>query len=84
MYAKYALPVFGAALANAQSSATQGAGQGYPPPPPQTLETTKSGVLPVLPTSSAAFTGVEVNEGAIVYVGTPNPTYVYFETLSLE
>lgn len=69
MQPKYTLPLLGAALAHAQ-----GGGEGYPPPPPQTLATTKSGVLPVLPTNSAAFEGVEVNEGAIVYVGEPNPT----------
>lgn len=69
MYTKYALPLLGAALAHAQ-----GQGEGYPPPPPQTLETTKSGVLPVLPTPSAEFTGVEINEGAIVSPGSTNPT----------
>lgn len=52
----------------------QGEGLGYPPPPEQTLATTKSGVLPVLPTPSAEFTGVAINEGAIIYDGTPNPT----------
>ena len=73
MYAKYALPILGAAFARAQG--TEGAGDGYPPPPVQTLETTKSGVLPVLPTNSAAFTGVTLNEGAIVNnAPTPNPT----------
>lgn len=71
MYTKYALTVLSAALAHAQS---MGAGEGYPDPPPQTLSTTKSGVLPVLPTPSADFTGVEINEGAIVYDGPPNPT----------
>lgn len=75
MYTHLALSLFSATLAYAQSS-SNGAGEGYPDPPPQTLATTKSGVLPVLPTNSAAFTGVEINEGAIVYDGAPNPTWV--------
>ena len=44
-----------------------------PPPPPQTLTATQSGVLPVLPTP---FSGIETNEGAIVYDGPPNPGFV--------
>lgn len=71
MYTKFALTILGTAFAYAHS---EGAGEGYPPPPVQTLEMTKSGVLPVLPTNSAAFTGVEVNEGAIIEGGDPNPT----------
>lgn len=67
MHAKLMLPALGAALVRAQ-----GAGEGYPPPPPQTLSTTKSGVLPVIPTATP-FAGVETNEGAIVYDGPANP-----------
>jgi len=77
MYARYALPLLGAVLASAQ-----GEGEGYPDPPPQTLDMTKSGVLPYLPTPSAEFTGVAVNEGALISNGgqpAPNPTYTPVE-----
>ena len=59
MYAKYAIAALGSlALASAQGA----------PPPPGTLTTTMSGVLPVLPTP---FTGIETEEGAITYDGNP-------------
>lgn len=48
----------------------QGGGLGCPPPAPEILSTTKSGVLPVLPTP---FSGVETLEGAIVVKGPPDP-----------
>lgn len=48
----------------------QGAGLGCPPPDPVLLSTTKSGVLPVLPTP---FSGVETLEGAIIVKGPPDP-----------
>lgn len=67
MYARFVLPALGASLA-----AAQGAGEGNPPPPPIVLSTTKSGVLPVLPTETP-FSGVETEEGAIVYDGPANP-----------
>ena len=71
MHASFLLPALVVALARAQ-----GEGEGYPPPPPQTLATTKSGVLPVIPTETPGpFQGVEINEGAIVYDGPANPTY---------
>jgi len=57
--------------------AAQGEGLGYPPPPPETLLTTKSGALPVLPTETPGpFTGIETNEGAFVYDGPANPRSV--------
>lgn len=46
--------------------------QAQVPPPPQTLTAVKSGVLPVLPTP---FSGVEIEEGAIVYDGPANPSF---------
>ena len=67
MYASLLLPALGAALVSCQ-----GAGLGNPPPPPQTLSTTMSGVLPVIPTETP-FAGVETEEGAIVYDGPANP-----------
>jgi hypothetical protein len=47
------------------------------PPAPVLLTTTKSGVLPVIPTATpgAAFTGVETIEGAITYDGPANPGF---------
>lgn len=51
----------------------QGAGLGCPPPDPVLLSTTKSGVLPVLPTP---FSGVETLEGAIIVKGPPDPALV--------
>lgn len=58
------------ALAHGQSaSRAQG-----PPPPPETLSTTKSGVLPVLPTGTP-FAGVETLEGAIINPGPVNPGF---------
>ena len=65
MHAALLLPVLGAALVRGQGA----------PPPPQTLSTTMSGVLPVLPTATP-FTGVETEEGAIVYDGPANPGFV--------
>ncbi|KAJ4387253.1 Cell surface superoxide dismutase [Cu-Zn] 4 [Gnomoniopsis smithogilvyi] len=56
-----------AALARAQVSQAQGA-----PPPASLLTATKSGVLPVAPTP---FTGVETEEGAIIYDGPMNPGF---------
>jgi len=67
MYASLLIPALGAAVVYAQ-----GEGAGYPPPPPQTLSTVMSGVLPVLPTGTP-FAGVETEEGAIVYDGPANP-----------
>jgi hypothetical protein len=58
------LVLVGAVVVNAQ-----GAGLGCPPPDPVVLSTTKSGVLPVLPTP---FSGVETLEGAIIVKGPPN------------
>ena len=52
----------------------QGEGLGYPPPPAQTLTHTMSGVLPVLP---PGFTGVAVEEGAIIYEGPSITRYAY-------
>lgn len=63
------------ALLGSASALPQGEGEGYPPPPPETLATTLSGVLPVLPTQ-APFTGVETEEGAIVYDGPMNPSFM--------
>lgn len=61
MYATQALFVAsGLALVEAQVAG--------PPPPPSTLSTTMSGVLPYLP-QSTGFTGVETIEGAITYDG---------------
>jgi hypothetical protein len=54
----------------------QGEGEGYPPPPPATLTSTLSGVLPVIPSETPAFSGVETEEGAIIYDGPANPRYV--------
>lgn len=71
MYLKPVLALLSATIAYASA---QGEGLGYPPPPPQTLESTKSGVLVRLPTSSAAFEGLEINEGAIVHDAMPDPT----------
>ncbi|KAF2773124.1 Cu,Zn superoxide dismutase-like protein [Teratosphaeria nubilosa] len=51
----------------------QGEGLGYPPPPAQTLTHTMSGVLPVLP---PGFTGVAVEEGAIIYDGPSNTSFM--------
>ena len=47
------------------------------PPAPVLLSTTKSGVLPVIPTATpgATFTGVETIEGAITYDGPANPGF---------
>lgn len=47
------------------------------PPAPVLLTTTKSGVLPAIPTATpgAAFTGVETIEGAITYDGPANPGF---------
>ncbi|KAF2031146.1 hypothetical protein EK21DRAFT_63756 [Setomelanomma holmii] len=44
-----------------------------PPPPPQRLNTTKSGVIPTLPTP---FVGVDTLQGAIIMPLPPNPGYV--------
>jgi hypothetical protein len=44
-----------------------------PPPPPQRLNTTKSGVIPTLPTP---FAGVDTLQGAIIMPLPPNPGYV--------
>ncbi|KAK3673190.1 hypothetical protein LTR78_007030 [Recurvomyces mirabilis] len=71
MYAVALIPALGAAVAMAQ-----GQGAGYPPPPPMTLSTTLSGVLPVLPTQTPGFSGVETEEGAIVYDGPANPSFM--------
>jgi len=69
MYAALLLPALCAAVA-----LPQGEGEGYPPPPSQTLSTTMSGVLPVIPTETPGpFAGVETEEGAIVYDGPANP-----------
>ena len=58
------------AVAHGQSaSRAQG-----PPPSPVVLSTTKSGVLPVLPTSTA-FAGVDTLEGAIINPGPVNPGF---------
>lgn len=63
--------------ASAALVAAQGEGLGYPPPPVQTLSTTKSGALPVIPTETPGpFTGIETNEGALVYDGPANPRSV--------
>ena len=67
MYTNVLLAACGAALVRAQ-----GAGEGFPPPPPQTLSTALSGVLPVLPTATP-FAGVETEEGAIIDQGPANP-----------
>jgi hypothetical protein len=45
-----------------------------PPPPPVVLSTTKSGVLPVLPTGTP-FAGVDTLEGAIINPGPVNPGF---------
>lgn len=47
------------------------------PPAPVLLSTTKSGVLPVIPTATpgATFIGVETIEGAITYDGPANPGF---------
>jgi Cu/Zn superoxide dismutase len=57
------------ALATAQSQANGG-----PPPPPETLSTTKSGVLPIIPTGTP-FAGVDTLEGAIISPLPPSPGY---------
>ena len=67
MYVNYLLATLGGlALVSAQV-----------PPPASTLTTTMSGVLPILPTP---FSGVETEEGAIVYGG---PAVVGFTGQSL-
>lgn len=43
-----------------------------PPPPPEILNSTKSGVIPVLPTP---FNGTETLEGAIINPGPPLPNF---------
>ncbi|KAJ4402640.1 Cell surface superoxide dismutase [Cu-Zn] 4 [Gnomoniopsis sp. IMI 355080] len=58
-----------AALATAQGVTSQVQGV---PPPASLLTATKSGVLPVAPTP---FTGVETEEGAIIYDGPMNPGF---------
>lgn len=62
------------ALASAQSQVV-----GAPPPPPVLLSTTKSGVLPIIPsatgTPAVPFAGVDTLEGAIISPLPPNPTY---------
>lgn len=63
MLSSQILAVLGAAVVSAQNN--------YPPPF-VLLTSTKSGVLPVLPTP---FSGVETNEGAIVNKAPINPTY---------
>ena len=69
MYASALLVAVGAALVRCQ-----GDGEGNPPPAPQTLSTTLSGVLPVLPTATPGpFAGVETEEGAIIDQGPANP-----------
>ncbi|KAK5163395.1 Cell surface superoxide dismutase [Cu-Zn] 4 [Saxophila tyrrhenica] len=67
MHLAILLPVLAAAAVHGQ-----GKGLGCPPPAPILLSTTKSGVLPVLPTP---FSGVETLEGAIMEKGPPNPDY---------
>jgi len=64
------LPALGAAFV-----AAQGKGLGNPPPPPMTLTSAMSGVLPVIPTATP-FAGVETEEGAIVYDGPANPSFM--------
>jgi hypothetical protein len=64
------LPFALVTLAHGQSaSRAQG-----PPPPPVVLSTTKSGVLPVLPTGTP-FAGVDTLEGAIMNPGPVNPGF---------
>ncbi|KAL9092527.1 MAG: hypothetical protein Q9165_004331 [Trypethelium subeluteriae] len=71
MYANALLAALGAAVVRGQ-----GAGEGFPPPAPQTLSTTLSGVLPVLPTvTPGPFAGVETEEGAIIDQGPANPSF---------
>ncbi|PNS16041.1 Cell surface superoxide dismutase [Sphaceloma murrayae] len=53
--------------------ATLAAAQFVPPPPPVNLTTTKSAVLPTLPTP---FSGVLTNQGAIIAKGPVVPGYV--------
>ncbi|KAF2681799.1 Cu,Zn superoxide dismutase-like protein [Lentithecium fluviatile CBS 122367] len=45
-----------------------------PPPPPVLLNSTKSGVLPILPTATP-FNGIETLEGAIINPGPVNPGF---------
>ncbi|KAI9691442.1 MAG: hypothetical protein M1822_007513 [Bathelium mastoideum] len=64
------------AVVSATCVCAQGAGEGLPPPPPQTLSTTLSGVLPVIPTATPGpFAGVETEEGAIIDQGPANPSF---------
>ena len=70
MHAAYILP---ALLSVALAQSSNGEGEGFPDPPPQTLATTMSGVLPVIP-AETPFVGEEINEGALVYDGPANPT----------
>ena len=58
-----------AALASAQSQVVEA-----PPPPPVLLSTTKSGVLPVIP-SATPFAGVDTLQGAIISPLPPNSSY---------
>ncbi|KAF2126634.1 hypothetical protein P153DRAFT_297533 [Dothidotthia symphoricarpi CBS 119687] len=65
------LPIMGfLALASAQEVQVQEA----PPPPPQLLNSTKSGVLPQLPTQTP-FTGIPTLQGAIISPVPPQPGY---------
>lgn len=70
----YSRILLSALLTAASHAFPQGEGEGYPPPPPQVLSTTLSGVLPVLPTvTPGPFAGVETEEGAIIDDGPANP-----------
>ncbi|KAF9700309.1 hypothetical protein EKO04_001937 [Ascochyta lentis] len=60
-----------AALASAQSQVVEA-----PPPPPVLLSTTKSGVLPIIPSATGTpFAGVDTLQGAIISPLPPNPSY---------
>ncbi|UPX14959.1 Superoxide dismutase [Ascochyta rabiei] len=60
-----------AALVSAQSQVVEA-----PPPPPVLLSTTKSGVLPIIPSATGTpFAGVDTLQGAIISPLPPNPSY---------
>jgi hypothetical protein len=73
MYTPFLVSLGLTALASAQSQVVGG-----PPPPPEVLSTTKSGVLPILPTGTP-FAGVDTLQGAIISPLPPLPGYAGVE-----